>query len=49
MEIIQMTFNPFQENTFIVWDETKECIIVDPGCYEDNEKEYLRNHFAKYC
>ena len=43
MEINQITFNPFQENTFILWDDTKECIIIDPGCYEKNEKEYLRN------
>ena len=43
MEINQITFNPFQENTFILWDETKECIIIDPGCYEKNEKEYLSN------
>lgn len=41
MEINQITFNAFQENTFIVWDETKECIIIDPGCYEDNEKKLL--------
>ena len=43
MEINQITFNPFQENTFILWDETKECIIIDPGCYEKDEKEYLSN------
>lgn len=43
MELHQITFNPFQENTFILWDETKECIIIDPGCYEENEKEYLSN------
>ena len=43
MEINQITFNPFQENTFILWDETKKCIIIDPGCYEKNEKEYLSN------
>ena len=43
MELRQITFNPFQENTFILWDETKECIIIDPGCYEKNEKEYLSN------
>ena len=43
MEIKQITFNPFQENTFILWDETKECIIIDPGCYEKDEKEYLSN------
>ena len=35
------TFNPFQENTYLLWDETKEAIIIDPGCYEDHEKKEL--------
>lgn len=36
-----ITFNPFQENTYILHDETGECIIIDPGCYEKGEKEEL--------
>ena len=35
------TFNPFQENTYILSDETKECIIIDPGCYDSFEKDEL--------
>ena len=42
MKIKQFTFNPFQENTYLIWDETKECLIIDPGCYEKNEKN-LKN------
>jgi hydroxyacylglutathione hydrolase len=34
-------FNPLQENTYLVWDDNKECIIIDPGCYEREEKEML--------
>lgn len=30
-------FNPFQENTFLVYDETKECVIIDAGCNEEKE------------
>ncbi len=37
-----LTFNPFQENTCLVYDETKECVIFDPGCYEEHEKEELK-------
>lgn len=35
------TFNPFSENTYVLWDETKECIIIDPGCYTTEEKSNL--------
>jgi len=41
--IEKIVFNPFQENTFVLFDETKECIIVDPGCYEEHEKEHLQD------
>ena len=35
------TFNPFEENTYILFDETKECIIIDPGCSNDEERKEL--------
>lgn len=35
------TFNPFQENTYVLYDETKECVIFDPGCFDDAEKKKL--------
>ena len=34
-------FNPFQENTFLLHDETGECIIIDAGCQEEAEKAEL--------
>ena len=42
MKIESFTFNPFQENTYIVYDETKECLIIDPGCYTKDEKKMLK-------
>jgi hydroxyacylglutathione hydrolase len=39
----KFTFNPFQENTYILFDETKECVIIDPGCYTKQEKEKLKS------
>ena len=41
MKIEKLTFNNFMENTFIVYDQTKECIIIDPGCYSEDEKDKL--------
>ena len=35
------TFNGFQENTYILYDETKECVIIDPGCYAHEEQKEL--------
>jgi len=41
-------FNPFQENTYIIWDEeTLEGIIVDPGCSNQHEEEALTNSIAE--
>ena len=36
-----MPFNPFQTNTYVLYDETGECVIVDPSCYEKREQEQL--------
>tara|TARA_B100000767_G_scaffold19610_1_gene17931 strand:+ start:575 stop:1213 length:639 start_codon:yes stop_codon:yes gene_type:complete len=43
MKIKSFAFNPFQENTYVVYDDTKECIIIDPGCYTDKERYQLRS------
>ena len=34
-------FSPFQENTYILYNEFNDCIIIDPGCYYDAEKDKL--------
>ncbi len=36
-------FNPFAENTYVVYDETGDCAIFDPGCYMPQEKTALRD------
>lgn len=41
MKVKKFTFNPFQENTCVLHDETKECVIVDAGCYSPQEFEAL--------
>ena len=41
------TFNPFQENTYIIYDETLECIIIDPGCSNPDEEQELLNFIAQ--
>ena len=42
IKIQKFIFNPFTENTYLVWDEiSKESIIIDPGCFSDSEKKRL--------
>lgn len=42
MKIKQFTFNPFQENTYIVYNEsTLDCAIIDPGCLYPEEEHKL--------
>jgi glyoxylase-like metal-dependent hydrolase (beta-lactamase superfamily II) len=35
-------FNPFAENTYVVFDETGECVLFDPGCYDFEERSALK-------
>ena len=39
--VVRLTFNPFQENTYLVYDDTQECIVFDPGCYSAEEQREL--------
>ena len=42
-QIKVFTFNPVQENTYLLYNEQNECIIIDPGCYFDDEKDQLKS------
>lgn len=35
------TFNGFQENTVVLYDALKNCVIIDPGCYNREEQQAL--------
>ena len=43
MNVTCLTFNAFQENTYILHDDTNECVVIDPGCYEKQECEQLKD------
>ncbi len=40
-------FGPFQENTYILWDETKECIVLDPGNSNASENKKLTDFITQ--
>ena len=41
MIVTSFTFNPFAENTYLLHDETQECVVIDPGCYDKEEQQTL--------
>ena len=41
IHIQSFTFNPFQENTYLLYDESKQCLIIDPGCSNSAERKQL--------
>ncbi|MBC7451640.1 MAG: MBL fold metallo-hydrolase [Cytophagales bacterium] len=42
-----LTFNPLQENTYVVYDDAGACMIVDPGCYELSEQQELTDFITR--
>ncbi|MBI2967268.1 MAG: MBL fold metallo-hydrolase [Bacteroidetes bacterium] len=42
------TFNPFAENTLILYDNSGECVIIDAGCYELPENNEIRNFITNH-
>ena len=47
MKIKRFVFNSFQENTFVLYDKSKECVIIDPGCYEKEEEVELESFISE--
>ncbi|MCX2485098.1 MBL fold metallo-hydrolase [Pedobacter sp. MR2016-24] len=41
--IQQFTFNPYQENTYVLSDESGACVIIDPGMYDGQEQNAFVN------
>jgi hydroxyacylglutathione hydrolase len=41
------TFSPVQENTYLLFNETGEAIVIDPGCYFDTERDVLQTFITQ--
>ena len=48
MKIACLQFNPIQENTYVVWDDTNECIVIDAGNSSPREDAALDNFIARH-
>jgi len=40
-------FNPYQENTYLLIDESNNCIIVDPGMHTPAEEQQLKDFIER--
>jgi glyoxylase-like metal-dependent hydrolase (beta-lactamase superfamily II) len=46
IRIAAFTFNPFQENTYVLHDG-KDAIVVDPGCWNGSEEHELERYIVE--
>ena len=46
MEVKCFTFNDYQENTYLL-TEDKNCIIIDPGNYSEEENKTIKNYIEE--
>ena len=35
-------FSPIAENTYVLYNESGDCLIIDPGCYHQGEEQQLK-------
>jgi len=47
LEVYRFIFNPFQENSYVLIDDTKTCAIVDPGNLSDDENLRLKSFITE--
>ncbi len=47
MNIATLQFNPIGENTYVIWDESLECAIIDAGNSSERENQALFNFIAQ--
>ena len=47
VDVKQFYFNPLRECTYIVWDESSEAVIIDPGCHTASEEERVVRFIAE--
>lgn len=46
LQIKSFAFNPFSENTYVVFNENKNAFLIDPGNFSDEETKKLNQFIA---
>jgi len=44
IQVKQFVLNPFQENTYVVYDQSSEAVIIDGGCYSESEVDEVKRY-----
>lgn len=47
LRVKSFTFNPVEENTYVLYNEQGQCCIIDPGCYFPAERDRLKTDLEK--
>lgn len=47
MNISTFVFNAFMENTYVLYDASKQCVIIDPGCSTLQEQKTLTDFITQ--
>ena len=47
INIKKFTFNPVGVNAYLLWDETKEAVLIDPACFYPEEQAALTRFVEK--
>lgn len=48
LSVKKFVFSPFYENTYLIYDDlTRETAVIDPGCYNDHERETISDFIEK--
>ncbi|MBL7701869.1 MAG: MBL fold metallo-hydrolase [Ferruginibacter sp.] len=47
LKIKAFVFSPIQENTYVLYNDFNDCIIIDPGCYFPEEKDELKGFITQ--
>ncbi len=46
LKVKSFVFNPFQVNAYIIYDDTGDCILIDPACNSINEFRMLEGFLS---
>jgi glyoxylase-like metal-dependent hydrolase (beta-lactamase superfamily II) len=48
LKMHRFIFNPFLENTYLIWDEKSNiAAIIDPGCYDSDERGFVEDFILR--